>query len=117
MPANGDAYLMIRVSSAGFTGRNDLWVLGSALRSFCHALVALERTRCGEAVLESISPNELRLLVRSVDLRGHMLVEGVTGYQVQHENSQTWHSVQFGFEFDPSQLLGAVSVASVKCNA
>ncbi len=117
LPSKGDAYRAIRVSAAGFTGHNDLWVLASAFRSFCRALIILERERRGEAVLESISPDELRLVVRSVDSRGHMLVEGSTGYEVHRENSRPWHSVDFGFEFDPSQLLKAASVDWIKRNA
>jgi hypothetical protein len=117
LPARGDAYLKIRALSEGFAGHNDLWVLADAFRSFCQSLVALERDRRGEAILESISPEELRLVVRSVDSRGHMAVEGVTGYEVQRENSRPWHSVAFGFEFDPSQLVRAVSVEWVRRNA
>ena len=117
LPSRGDAYMTIRVSSAGFAGHNDLWVLASSLRSFCRALIALEADRRGEAVLESISPDELRLIVRSVDSRGHTAVEGCTGYHVQQENSRPWHSVHFGFEFEPSQLLKAVAVDWVKRNA
>ena len=55
LPSRGDAYLTIRVSADGFTGHNDLWVLAPVLRSFCRSLIALERDRRGEAVLESIS--------------------------------------------------------------
>jgi hypothetical protein len=117
LPSRGDGYLTVRVSSNGFTGHNDLWVLAAALRSFCQSLVALERDRQGEAVLESVSPDELRIVVRSVDSRGHMAVEGSTGYRVQRLNSQPWHSVAFGFEFDPSQLERAASVDWVGRNA
>ena len=117
LPSRGDAYLTIRVSAAGFTGHNDLWVLAPVLRSFCQALVALERERRGEAALESISPDELRLVVRSVDSCGHMVIKGSTGYAVQREHSRPWHSVDFGFEFDPSQLIRAASVDWVRRNA
>lgn len=79
LPSRGDAYLSIRVSAAGFTGHNDLWVMAAAFRGFCLSLLELEKNRRGEAVLESISPKELRLVVRSVDSRGHMLIEGATG--------------------------------------
>jgi hypothetical protein len=117
LPSQGDAYLTIQVSSARFAGHNDLWVTASALRLFCQSLIALERQRLGKAELESISPNELRIVVRSVDSCGHMAVEGVTGYEVKRENSRSWHSVAFGFEFDPSQLLSATRTDWVRRNA
>jgi hypothetical protein len=114
LPSQGDVYLSIRISSAGFVGHNNLWVLGRAIHEFCQALIGLERDLCGEAVLESIMPKELRLIVRSIDSRGHMLVEGSTGYEVQRENSRPRHSVTFGFEFDPSQLGAAGNVEWVQ---
>lgn len=80
-------------------------------------LVTLEHKRQGEAMLNSISPEELQLAVRSVDSRGHMLVEGFTGYNVMRENCHPWHSVHFGFEFEPQQLLRAVNVEWVKSTA
>ncbi len=117
LPSRGDAYVTLRVSSAGFSGHNDLWVFSQSLSSFCLSLVSLERDRRGEAVLESISPGELSLRIRSVDRAGHMAIEGKTGYPVQREHGLIEHSVQFGFEFDPSQLLKAVKVDWVKRNA
>jgi hypothetical protein len=117
LPSRGDAYLTVRVSSAGFSGHNDLWVLGHSLRAFCTALIALEHERRGEAAIEAISPGELTLKIRSVDSRGHMSIEGSTGYDVHRENSRPWHAIHFGFEFDPSQLTKAVSVEWVRKNA
>jgi hypothetical protein len=117
LPSHGDGYLTIRVSSEGFAGHGDLWVSSRVLRSFCEALVSLERNRSGEALIESMSPNELRLVVRSVGSRGHMAVEGTTGRQVHRENTRVWHSVTFGFEFDPSQLKTAANVDWIKRNA
>jgi len=67
LPSQGDGYLTIRVASAGFAGRNNVWVQADSLRSFCRALIALERDRRGEAIMESISPGELNLRIRSVD--------------------------------------------------
>jgi len=117
LPSKGDAYLTVRISADGFSGHNDLWVLASAIRSFCQNLVMLERDRRGEAVLESVLPDELRIVVRSVDSLGHMLVEGSTGYRVQREHSHPWHAVAFGIEFDPSQLVRSLAVDLVRTNA
>jgi len=117
LPSRGDAALTIRVSSAGFAGHNRLWVFASALRSFCQSLIALERDRRGEAVLESMAPDALRLVIRSVDSCGHMAVEGSTGHAMLREHSHAWHSVAFGFAFDPSQLVRAVGIDWVRRNA
>jgi len=116
LPSQGDAYLTVSVSSNGYTGQNDLWVDQRAFRAFCSALVALEKNRKGEAILESMSPDELSLRVHSVDSCGHMAVSGITGYDVQREHRLFRHSVQFGFEFDPSQLLEVLKEDWVKSN-
>src|SRR5262245_11171968 len=105
-----DAYVSVEVCSNGFRGHNDLWVLSESLRSFCRALVALEVSRRGAAELVSISPNELDVKVHSITSRGHVAISGKTGYLVQHESDGFWHSVEFGFEFDPSQLVSATEL-------
>lgn len=103
----GDAYVTVAVSSNGYRGHNDLWVSGESLRIFCRALVELEATRRGAAELESIAPGEMNLKVHSITSRGHVAVTGKTGYLIQHESGGFWHAVEFGFEFDPSQLATA----------
>lgn len=109
-PGYGDAYVTVEVCSNGFRGHNDLWVLSASLRVFCRALVALEASRQGVAELESVSPDELHIKVRSITSRGHIAVSGKTGYSVQHEGGGFWHAVEFGFEFDPSQLASAIKL-------
>jgi len=110
----GDAYITIKVQSHGFVGHNDLWVTGNAFASFCRSLLALEKSLSGEAVLESISPKKLKLRIRSISSRGHLAVEGETGYQIHGENGLYWHSVSFGIEFEPSQLTKAVKLPWVQ---
>jgi hypothetical protein len=110
LPSHGDSYVTVAISSNGFSGHNDLWVFHSSLQSFCRNLIRLEADRKGVATLESISPDELILTVFSVNSRGHIGVKGMTGYNIQSENSSFNHSVSFGFEFDPSQLVDAINV-------
>ena len=117
LPSRGDAYIAIAVRSAGFEGRNDLWVTGAALCGFCKALVALEEARTGEATLKSVSPGELELRVCSVSSGGHVAVAGSTGYEVQRQDAMFLHSVSFGFQFDPSQLVTAAKLEWVKSYA
>jgi hypothetical protein len=117
LPCRGDSHLAVRVASAGFAGQSHPWVSGAALRSFCTALVALERNRRGEAAIESISAGELALRIRSADACGHMAIEGSTGCHVHRDHSHPWQAVHFGFEFDPSQLAKAVATEWVQSNA
>jgi len=116
LPSRGDAYVTIEISSHGFSGHNDLWVSYGSIQSFCKNLIRLEEVRTGETILESISPNELYIKVFSTTSRGHMGILGSTGYSIQNENSRFKHSVSFGFEFDPSQLIAAIKVDWVKRN-
>ena len=48
--AAGDAYVTIRVQSAGFVGHNDLWLCAGDVRAFCGALAALDKTLRGKKI-------------------------------------------------------------------
>lgn len=111
------AVVVLRVSSNGFSGMNDLWVHSESLASFAASLVALERSLRGEAKLESMSPNELELRVFAASSRGNLAVQGSTGQHVQGENQSSWHAVSFGFEFPLSQLSSAIAEPWVRRNA
>ena len=111
LQSGGDAYVTVQVQSQGFVGHNDLWVVGAALASFAADLRALERSLQGEARLKSISPNELDLRVFAVDRRGHLAIEGSTGYWTHDGGEQQfWHAVTFGFAFEPQQLMQAMAL-------
>jgi len=105
LPSYGDAYILLKVSSNGYCGKNDLWVHYSDLKKFCKDIIDLEKYRKGEAVLSSMSPGELELRVFSSNSRGHMAVSGTTGYTVMGNEASFKHSVTFGFAFEPSQLV------------
>jgi hypothetical protein len=113
LPSYGDAYITISVHSNGFSGKNDLWVGAEEFQEFCTSLVKLEKERKGEATLNSISPGKLSLKIYSVDSLGHLAISGTTGYEV----ANIQHSLTFGFEFEPSQLVKAVASPWVKQNA
>lgn len=111
------AVVVLRVRSSGYAGENDLWVHTEALRQFAICLVELERSLRGETRLTSMSPNELDLKVFAASSRGHLAVHGTTGRLIQGESQASWHSVSFGFEFEPSQLSAAVAEPWVRQNA
>ena len=105
IPSKGDVFLSVQVESNGFIGHNELWVLNEEFDSFVQDLSELEEKRKGEAVLTSISPNELDLKVYSVTNRGHIAISGKTGFRVFDQDESFQHSLEFGFQFDASQLL------------
>ena len=117
LPSYGDAYVTIAVKSNGFSGRNDLWVTADDMKRFCKSLVQLEMSRKGEAVLESVSPGELVMKVYAADELGHMAVSGQTGYLIRGEKQEYQHSVEFGFDIDPSELQKAVMTDWVRVYA
>lgn len=106
--AQDDVRLQINVESHGFTGSTDVWVLREEVQSFARDLAKLNSTLSGHAAIRSISPGELDLTIRSVSSRGHMAAQGTIGYQVYERERMYWHSVSFGFEFEPQQLEAAV---------
>ena len=114
LSSHGDAYITLIARSRGFTGHNDLWVLGSEMVAFCQQLLRLNQALKGEARLTGISPGELEVKVRSVSSGGHIAVEGATGYHVQGRHGLYFHAVTFGFEFDQDQLQRAVALPWVR---
>ncbi len=115
--AFGDARVSVWVKSADFEAKNDLWVIHEAFASFCQALVRLEVSRKGEAKLMSASPGELDLTIRAISPLGAMAVEGTCGYPVHRPHGCVFHRLEFGLEFDPSQLIGAVATPWVRRHA
>lgn len=113
LPSYGDAHITIAVHSNGFSGRNDVWVMAEEFRKFCISLVRLEKNRKGEAALNSISPGELDLKIYSKDCLGHLAVSVTTGCSVANIH----HSVTFGFEFEPAQLVKAIETPWVSQSA
>lgn len=117
LPSLEEAYLSLDFSSHGFSGANELWVSSEALVAFCQALVELERTRQGEARLESLQPGELRLRVHAPAVAGPLVIEGCTGYAISAAHGDHWHEARFGFEFEPYQLASAIRLPWVRAHA
>lgn len=109
-----DPLIVVRVKSRGFEGANELYVEREALVAFCRALASLQRNLSGEASLESMSPEELRIRVYAATSRGNLAVSGKLGYHLHDENSVHWHCVEFGFEFEQTQLSEAVRVSWIR---
>ena len=110
LPSAGDTELSILVSSSGFSGRGTTWVHASRLAAFVVQLQELEGQRQGAATLEGISREEFQLRIRSIDRQGHFAVSGKLACQVYADQRGPYlHAVEFGFEFDPTQLPQVLS--------
>jgi len=100
--SNDDVPIGVTVRCRGFTGRIETWILRTAWVEFCERLRLLEERRQGEASVESMSPKEFQLTVRSTDQTGHMAIEGLLGYRGVHGETLLSFSPM---AFDPSSLL------------
>ena len=100
-PSDDDLLVIVEVRCSGFNGRIDTWISRETWIEFCNQLRVLAERRQGEATIESISPNELRLTVRSIDRAGHMAIEGLLGYRGVHGETLLTFSPM---SFDPSTL-------------
>ena len=114
---DGDAYVAVRVESRGFAGRNDLHIASSDFERFCTDLISVQKSLKGEARLVSVASGELDVRIGPADSLGHLAVNGNTGYHVQMAHTSYWHSVQFGFQIEPSVLDAAVRIPWVRDHA
>jgi hypothetical protein len=94
-----------RASVGDFSGRNPRVGIGADVqRRFLHDLRGVERDRRGEARLQSMSPEDLEVVVRVVDAPGHVWLEGQIG-RLRHTGKRYDRLlVKFAFEIDPSRL-------------
>jgi hypothetical protein len=101
----GDVLVAARVRQRDFSGATLAWVVPEAWKMFLEQLTELERTRSGEAMLQSIGPEELRLRIFALDRAGHIAVEGeLTSYYALSDPKEI-ASLKFGvIEFDPTTL-------------
>jgi hypothetical protein len=107
----GDARFAVRVGvtsmATAFSAETWCWVELGMLTAFAKQLRELEERRQGAASLESMSPGELRLEVRSTDLAGHMAAFGQVGHWCHTGTaSPQWCVIAFGIPFCPSELPG-----------
>jgi hypothetical protein len=98
--AGGEVRLQVGLTCDGFTGTGSTWIARDVWQRFIQALEHLDERREGEAVVESMSPNDLRLRIRVTDRAGHVAVDGQV--RTRSVRDLQW---QFGaIPFDPSLL-------------
>ena len=102
---DGDYVLDILVGASGFSGFASGHVLAAEFDSFRDAVAMLERTRRGEAIIESVYEGEFLVKVYSVDSLGHIGVSGkVRGLRLSRSDMPD-NELTFGFEADPASLV------------
>jgi hypothetical protein len=100
----GDVLVNVGVHCDGFAGNATQWVLAQAWDSFVTELRELERTRRGQAVLESDFGHAFRLRLFSTDQAGHMAATGMIRY-IRMQQDAGALELSFGrIEFDPTTL-------------
>lgn len=103
-PDNGDVRVLIQVKLDTFTGQHDIWLEEAALHEFIAHFESVESARSGSVSLQSCSPEEFNLTLRSIDSLGHFEVDvSLCRYRYSGENLAPIF-VSGGFEIDPTQL-------------
>lgn len=105
VPNAGDLRVLTSIKLREFTGKYDsIWIEEPTLHDFIKKLESVEQSRSGTAKLESCSPDELTIEIRSRDTHGHF-VAVVSLSRRQYSDPTYWKtSVSGGFELDPSTL-------------
>lgn len=113
----GDAQLSCSISSHGYSGKNESYILTEDFTQFCQHLLQLQKTLKGAAVLNSMSPEELYIKIAPLDSLGHLLINGNIGQHIHSGNKIHWHCIEFSFEVDPQQLDKAVKIDWIQQHA
>lgn len=105
---SGYPSLEVRVEGAtkGFSGAADVWIDGFALKEFTAALRGFEKERQGTVELQAMSPEDFRLVIRSMDGAGPLVVEFALarGVLVGGRPQPIPLRMSGGFELDPGTL-------------
>lgn len=108
---SGDVSLNVNISSAGFVASNGVWVDASDFTRFCQELKKLDATLKDEAILESMSPEEMNLRIFAANSRGGMALEVSLGRWIQSRDHEPfWHGAKVGFGFEPQQFAGVLTL-------
>ena len=110
VPNEGDLRVQVSVTLGAFRGTYDsVWLEQPVLSDFVESLASLERTRSGEALLQSATPEEFSIKLRSRDNSGHLVAE-VSLQRYQYSGPTYWPTkVSGGFELEPTELPKIVS--------
>jgi hypothetical protein len=104
--SGGDMRVEISVSAGGFSGTyENVWFEKREYDEFVTRLHQLEKTRSGEAVLTSVSPDEFKLRFMLADSLGHIVAEGELKRRHYEGTSLRTNCVSFELDIDPTTLM------------
>lgn len=105
LPGAGDVRVMATLQLQEFSGRYDkVWLCEPALSKFIQQLSAVVESRCGAAVLNAASPDELVVEIKAMDTLGHFEVLVRLGRLQWRGHSPRNVVLAGGFEIDATQL-------------
>lgn len=115
-----DLHLAVKLQRPDFSAQNrSVWIATSARDRFLSELVAMENARRGEALLTSMSPEDLECCLRVYDHAGHVEMTGHVGNALVDRDHAEIARVPFRIEIDPSALPDLVRdlTATLRGNA
>ena len=110
----GDTQFAVRLQITGqktiFAVEAGCWIELRLLVAFAKQLSTLEEQRQGAAALQSMSPDEFQLEIRSTDQIGQMAAVGQVGHWFHTgAGDPYWSDIKFRVPFCPSELPTLVS--------
>jgi hypothetical protein len=109
VPGAGDTCFSTRVRSGSFSAETRAYIEADDIRAFAEELRRIDERRQGAVVVESMSPDELRLEIHITDQAGHVAALGqVGGWGFSRVGGRCWSVVCFYVTFCPS-LLPAIT--------
>jgi hypothetical protein len=100
---DGDYFVAVDAKAYGYRGHANGHVVLGEFKNFAKDIVALPKTRKGQANFSSVSLGDFAITVRSTDSNGHLGVFGsLTTISV--DNVDENQKLQFALRFEPSQV-------------
>jgi len=105
LPNAGDVCVAVQVTLGEFNGRYEsVWLEEPCLRDFVQQFATVEKTRTGVATLNSASPDEFVLTIRSRGSLGRFTGE-VSLRRYRYVDSASWPlTVSGSFDIEPTSL-------------
>ncbi len=80
-----------------------IWIGASEIDQFIVKLQQLDETRMGEVELQGIRPKEFTLVIKGIDLLGHLAVNLRLEKEAIYSDTY-WDKIEVEFEIDPTSI-------------